>query len=119
MRPWQDFIVKKYQIGPVELHEIKGSLKHLAASVRELYQRSKFCPLEFLDFLYGTTEVTYDEGEEEDGDVEEDTGIDEVCLRYFGQKKAVKKFATYRTSQQIRFCKLFGRDPLMQDHGST
>ena len=65
------------------LHEIKASLGSLAAGVRELYQCSQLCPLEFFVFLYGGEKVTYDEVEE-DEDVEEDTGTDEVCLRYVG-----------------------------------
>ena len=63
MRRWQDFMENKYRIRPVELHEIKKTLTLFTAAVRDLYQCSDFCPLDFLDFLYGTKKVTYDEGE--------------------------------------------------------
>ena len=92
MRPWQELIMQRYKIDASMLLEIKATIGLLGSSVRDLYQCSGLAPLDFLDFLYGDAQVIYEEMES-DGDLEDDTGSDEIRLRYFGPKKTVKTFS--------------------------
>ena len=91
MRPWRELVSAEYEIEEAQLSEIKASIGLLGWRVRTLYQCCRLTPHDFLDFLYGNEQVTYD-GVEADGDVEEDTGTDELPLLYFGRRKTIASF---------------------------
>ena len=91
------------------LLEIKASIGLLGSGVRNLYQCCRLTPHDFLDFLYGAEQVTYD-GVEADGDVEEDTGTDELPLRYFGPRKTIEMFPQLQNPVEGSLLKAFWYD---------
>ncbi len=110
MQPWRELIAEKYEIEEPMLLEIKASLGLLASGVHNLYQCCRLTPHDFLDFLYGDEQVTYD-GVEAEGDVAEDTGADERPLRSFGPRKTLKLFPELESPVEGSLLKAFWYGP--------
>ena len=102
-------MLTEYEIEEAMLLEIKASIGLLGSGVRNLYQCCRLTPHDFLDFLYGAEQVTYD-GVEADGDVEEDTGTDELPLRYFGPRKTIEMFSQLQNPVEGSLLKAFWYD---------
>ena len=100
----------EYEIEEAQLSEIKASIGLLGWRVRTLYQCCRLTPHDFLDFLYGDEQVTYD-GVEADGDVEEDTGTDELPLLYFGRRKTIASFPRLQNSIEGSLLRAFWYGP--------